>query len=181
VGRKRKTDGEPSPEDGRKAELLEKFRAMIPRMVRPSMNRVLLAQDRAWSQRTQAFLMGVSDDDRPWEQVAWLAATDVCGCGTPAEEVLDLFVTAVKGWNDPERLDKLLRVVANAFSRPRRPHRDYRGDETRQRRGTGLVRDQARRCRRVRAGASEPGTVAVPGPGNAPPSMASGSDTSACE
>jgi hypothetical protein len=177
----RQKTGEPSPEDRRKAELLEQFRGMIPRMVRPSANRVLLGPDSAWSQRTQAFLMGVSDDDRPWEQVAWLAATDTCGCGAPAEEVLDLFVWAARAWGDTEKTDKVLRVVANAYSKPRRPHRDFRGDETGQRRGTGLVRDQARRCRRVRAGGSEPGTVAVPGPRKAPPSMASGSDMSACE
>jgi hypothetical protein len=122
----RQKTGEPSPEDRRKAELLEKFRGMIQRMVPPNANRVLLAPESAWSQRTQAFLMGVSDDDRPWEQQAWLAATDACGCGTRAEEILDLFVTAVRAWDDPEKLDKVLRVVANAYSKPRRPHREFR-------------------------------------------------------
>jgi hypothetical protein len=122
----RQKAGEPSPEDRRKAELLEKFRGMIPRMVRPSANRVMLGPDPEWSLKTQSFLLGVPHDDRPWEQLAWLAATDVCGCGTPAEEVLDLFVSAVRAWDDPEKLDKVLRVVANAYSRPRRPHREFR-------------------------------------------------------
>jgi hypothetical protein len=126
VGRKRKTDGEPSPEDRRKAELLEQFRGMIPRMVRPSANRVMLAPDPEWSSKTRSFLLGVSDDDRPWEQLAWLAATDTHGCGVPAAEVLDLFVWAAGGWDDPEKLDKVLRVVANAYSKPRRPHREFR-------------------------------------------------------
>jgi hypothetical protein len=176
VGRRRKTDGDPSPEDRRKAEILAKLRDMIPEMKPPSANRVMLAPEKEWSFKTWSFLLGVPVDDRPWEQLAWLAATDVCGCGVPAEEVLDLFVNAVRAWDDPEKLDKVLRVVANAYSKPRRPHRDFRGDETGQRRGASLVRDQARRCRRVRAGGSEPGTVAVPGPGKAPPSMASEPD-----
>jgi hypothetical protein len=59
VGRKRKTDGEPSPEDRRKAELLEEFRRMIPRMVRPSANRVMLAPDPEWTFETRSFLRGV--------------------------------------------------------------------------------------------------------------------------
>jgi hypothetical protein len=126
VGRRRKTDDEPSPEDRRKADLLEQFRGMIPRMVRPSANRVMLAPEKEWSSKTRSFLLGVSDDDRPWEQQAWLAATDVCGCGADASEVLDLFVTAVRAWDDPEKLDKVLRVVANAYSKPRRPHREFR-------------------------------------------------------
>ena len=124
--RGRKTDSEPSPEDRRKAELLEEFRRMAPELKRPSMNRVMLASDPQWSFKTRSFLLGVSDDDRPWEQQAWLAATDVCGCGTPAEEILDLFVTAVRAWDDPEKLDKVLRVIANAYSKPRRPHREFR-------------------------------------------------------
>jgi hypothetical protein len=126
VGRKRKTDGEPSPEDRRKAELLEAFRRRIPDLKRPIMNRLMLASDPQWSFKTTNFLLGMSDDDRPWEQQAWLAATDVCGCGTPAEEILDLFVTAVRAWDDPEKLDKVLRVIANAYSKPRRPHREFR-------------------------------------------------------
>jgi hypothetical protein len=126
VGRRRKTDGEPSPEDRRKAELLERFRGMILRMVPPSMNRVMLAPDPQWSFKTQAFLLRMSDDDRPWEQQAWLAATDVCGCGTRAEEILDLFVWAAGAWGDAEKTDKVLRVVANAYSKPRRPHREFR-------------------------------------------------------
>jgi hypothetical protein len=130
MGKSRQKAGEPSPEDRLKAELLEKFRRVIPEMERPSANRVLLAPDSAWSQRTQSFLMGVSDDDRPWEQQAWLAATDVCGCGTRAEEILDLFVWAAGAWGDAEKTDKVLRVVANAYSKPRRPHRDFRRDET---------------------------------------------------
>jgi hypothetical protein len=133
VGRRRKTDGEPSPEDRRKAELLEKFRGMIPELKRPCTNRVLLAGEKEWTSRTRSFLLGVSVDDKPWEARAWLAATDVCGCGVPPEEILDLFVWAAGGFNDPERLDKVLRVVANAYSKPRRPHRDFRGDETGQR------------------------------------------------
>ena len=130
MGRRRKTDGEPSPEDRRKAELLEAFRRRIPDLKRPIMNRLMLASDPQWSFKTTNFLLGMSDDDRPWEQQAWLAATDVCGNGVAAEEVVDLFVTAVGGCDDPEKLDKVLAVLANAFSRPRRPHRDYRGDET---------------------------------------------------
>ena len=130
MGRRRKTDGEPSPEDRRKAELLEKFRGMIPELKRPSANRVMLAPEPEWSSKTRAFLLGVPDDRRPWEQLAWLAATDTCGCGVPAEEVLDLFIEATASWDDPEKLDKVLRVVANAFSKPRRPHRDFRGDGT---------------------------------------------------
>jgi hypothetical protein len=130
VGRKRKTDGELSPEDRRKAELLEKFRGMIPELKRPCTNRVMLAPDPQWSYKTQSFWLGVSDDPRAWEQQLWLAATDACGCGTPAEELLDLFVTAVRAWDVPEKLDKVMRVVANAYSKPRRPHRDYRGDGT---------------------------------------------------
>ena len=126
MGRRRNTDGEPSPEDRLKADLLEKFRRMIPEMERPSANRVLLAPDSAWSQKTKSFLMGVSDDDRPWEQVAWLAATDTCGCGERPEEILDLFIWAARAWDDPEKLDKVLRVVANAYSKPRRPHREFR-------------------------------------------------------
>jgi hypothetical protein len=126
VGRTRKTDGEPSLEDCRKAELLEKFRGMIPELQRPSMNRVMLAPEPEWSQKTKSFLMGVSDDDRPWEQLAWLAAVDVCGCGVPAEEVLDLFVWAAGGFDDAAKLDKVLRVIANAYSKPRRPHREFR-------------------------------------------------------
>jgi hypothetical protein len=126
VGQRRKTDGEPSPEDRRKAELLEQFRGMIPRMVRPSANRVMLAPEKEWSSKTRSFLLGVSDDDRPWEQQAWLAATDVCGNGVPAEEVLDLFVWAAGAWGDAEKTDKVLRVVANAYSKPRRPHREFR-------------------------------------------------------
>jgi hypothetical protein len=176
VGRRRKTDSEPSAEDLRKAELLEEFRRMIPELKRPSMNRVFFGSDPQWSFKTTNFLLGVSDDDRCWEQQMWLAASDTHGCGTPAEEILDLFVTAVAAWEDPEKIDKCLRVVANAYSKPRRPHRDYRGDETEQRQGTGLVRDQARRCRHVLAGGSGSGTAAVPGPGKAPPSIASEPD-----
>jgi hypothetical protein len=130
VGRRRKTDGEPSPEDRRKAEVLEKLRGMIPEMERPNANRVMLAPEKEWSSRTRAFLLGVADDDRAWEQQLWLAATDVCGCGAAPEEVLDLFVTAVAAWDVPEKLDKVMSVVANAYSKPRRPHRDYRGDGT---------------------------------------------------
>jgi hypothetical protein len=126
VGRRRKTDGEPSPEDRRKAELLEEFRRMIPEMKRPSATRVLLAGDMGWSSKTRAFLLRASDDSRPWPQQAWLAATDVAGCGTRAQEVLDLFVWAVGGFNDAAILDKCLRVVANAYSKPRRPHREFR-------------------------------------------------------
>jgi hypothetical protein len=37
-----------------------------------------------------------------------------------------LFVTAVRAWDDPEKLDKLLRVIANAYSKPRQPHREFR-------------------------------------------------------
>jgi hypothetical protein len=124
----RQKAGEPSPEDRLKAELLEKYRGMTPELKPPSANRVMLAADPAWSQKTKSFLMGMSDDDRPWEQQAWLAATDTCGCGTPAAEILDLFVWAVGGFDDPERLDTVLRSVANAYSKPRRPHRDYRRD-----------------------------------------------------
>ena len=126
MGRKRKTDGEPSPEDRRKAELLEQFRGVIPRMVRPSANRLMLAPDREWSFKTQSFLLGVPDDDRPWEQLAWLAATDVCGCGVPAHEILDIFVWAAGAWGDAEKTDKVVRVLANAYSKPRRPHREFR-------------------------------------------------------
>ena len=126
VGRRRKTDGDPSPEDRRKAEILAKLRDMIPEMKPPSANRVMLAPEKEWSFKTWSFLLGVPVDDRPWEQLAWLAATDVCGCGVPAEEVLDLFVNAVRAWDDPEKLDKVLRVVANAYSKPRRPHREFR-------------------------------------------------------
>jgi hypothetical protein len=124
----RQKAGEPTLEDRRKAELLDQFRNMIPRLVRPSMNRVMLASDDPhWSFKTRSFLLGMSSDNRPWQQQAWLAATDVCGCGTPAaEEVLDLFVTAVRAWDDREKLDKLLRVLANAYSKPRRPHREFR-------------------------------------------------------
>ncbi len=171
----RQKAGEPSPEDRRKAELLEKFRSMIPEMKRPSTNRVMLAPDSMWSYKTRSFLLGVSDDHRPWEQQAWLAATDTCGCGADAEEILDLFVTAVRGWDDPERLDKVLRIVANAYSQPRRPHRDFRREgcdvphcspgagghdrgslSPEQQRGTGLVRAD---------------TSAVLEPGRTPPSM----------
>jgi hypothetical protein len=130
VGRRRKTDGEPSPEDRRKAELLEQFRGMIPELKRPCTNRVMLAPDPQWSFKTRSFLLGVPDDDRPWEQQAWLAATDVCGCGDRAEDVIDLFIWAARAWDDPEKLNKCLRVLANAYSKPRRPHRDFRGDET---------------------------------------------------
>ena len=130
MNRRRNTDGEPSPEDRYKAELLEKLRGMVPGMKRPSANRVMLAPDRRWSFKTQSFLLGVSDDDRPWEQQAWLAATDTHGCGVTAEEVLDLFVWAAGAWGDAEKTDKVLRVVANAYSKPRRPHRDFRGDGT---------------------------------------------------
>ena len=130
MGRTRKTDGEPSPEDRRKAELLEQFRGMIAELKRPNLNRVMLAPEKEWTSKTRSFLLGASDDDRPWEVRAWLAACDVCGNGVAAEEVLDLFVTAVGAWGDPEKLDKVLRVIANAYSKPRRPHRDYRGDET---------------------------------------------------
>ena len=127
MARTRKTDGEPSPEDRRKAEILAKLRGLIPELKRPNANRVMLAPEKEWSSKTTSFLLGVSDDDRPWEQQAWLAATDVCGCGGgDASEVLDLFITAVRAWDDPEKLDKVLRVVANAFSRPRRPHREFR-------------------------------------------------------
>jgi hypothetical protein len=127
VGRRRKTNGEPSPEDRRKAELLEEFRRKIPELKRPCMNRVMLvSDDPRWSFKTRSFLLGMSDDDRPWEQQCWLAATDVCGCGTPAEEVLDLFVWAARAWGDAEKTDKVLRVVANAYSKPRRPHREFR-------------------------------------------------------
>jgi hypothetical protein len=125
VGRRRKTDGEPSPEDRRKAELLEQLRGMVTRIERPSMNRVMLAPDPQWSFKTRSFLLGVSDDDRPWEQQAWLAATDVSGCGERAEDVIDLFIWAARAWDDPEKLDKVLRVVANAYSKPRRPHREF--------------------------------------------------------
>jgi hypothetical protein len=176
----RQKTGEPSPEDRRKAELLEEFRRMIPELKRPGMNRVMLASDPQWSFKTRSFLLGVSDDDRPWEQQTWLAATDVCGCGTPAEEVLDLFVTACRAWGDAEKTDKIMRVIANAYSKPRRPHRDFRGEHRNvphrspgagahprgslwpdQQRGTGLV---------------GPDTAAVPGPGKVPPSMASEPD-----
>ena len=101
---------------------------MVSGMKRPGMNRIMLAPEPQWSYKTRSFLLGVSDDNRPWEQQAWLAATDTCGCGARAEEVLDLFVTAVRGWDDPEKLDKCLRAVANAYCKPRRPHRDFRGD-----------------------------------------------------
>jgi hypothetical protein len=131
MSKSRQKAGEPSPEDRRKAELLEKFRGMVTRMVRPSANRVMLAPDPEWSFKTRAFLLRMSDDDRPWEQLAWLAATDVCGCGVPAEEVLDLFVWAAGAWDDPEKLDKVLRVVANAYSKPRRPHREFRRPQER--------------------------------------------------
>ena len=131
MGKSRQKAGEPSPEDRLKAELLEKFRRVIPEMERPSANRVLLAPDSAWSQKTKSFLMGVSDDDRPWEQVAWLAATDTCGCGERPEEILDLFIWAARAWDDPEKLDKVLRVVANAYSKPRRPHREFRRPQER--------------------------------------------------
>ena len=124
----RQKAGEPSPEDRRKAELLEKFRCMVPAMERPSANRVMLAPDPEWSFKTRSFLLGVPDDDRPWEQLAWLAATDTCGCGADAEEILDLFVTAVRAWGDPEKIDKVVRIVANAYSKPRVPHRDFRGE-----------------------------------------------------
>ena len=130
MGRRRKTDGEPSPEDRRKAEILAKLRGLIPELKRPNANRVMLAPEKEWTSKTRSFLLGVSDDHRPWPMQAWLAATDVCGNGVAAEEVVDLFVTAVGGCDDPEKLDKVLAVLANAFSRPRRPHRDYRGDET---------------------------------------------------
>jgi hypothetical protein len=130
MSRRRKTDGEPSPEDRRKAELLEHFRGLVPAMERPSANRVMLAPDSMWSYKTRSFLLGVSDDRRPWEQQAWLAATDTCGCGVPAEEILDLFIWATASWDDPEKLDKTLRIVANAYSEPRRPHREYGRDET---------------------------------------------------
>ncbi len=186
MNRRRKTDGEPSPEDLLKAELLEKFRGMSPEMKRPSANRVMLAADPAWSQKTKSFLMGMSDDNRPWEQQAWLAATDTCGCGTPAAEILDLFVWAVGGFDDPERLDTVLRSVANAYSKPRRPHREFRGGGTggipedrsgpSSNGGTGLEGDRDRRRRVLDAGGSGPGMAAVPGPGRAPRSMASGSD-----
>jgi hypothetical protein len=53
VGRRRKTDGEPSPEDRRKAELLEQFRGRIPRMVHPSANRVMLAPEHVPEAETQ--------------------------------------------------------------------------------------------------------------------------------
>ena len=126
MGRRRKTDGDPSPEDRRKAEILAKLRDMIPEMKPPSANRVMLAPDPEWSSKTQSFLLGVPDDDRPWEQLAWLAATDVCGCGVPAHEILDIFVWAAGAWGDAEKTDKVLRVVANAYSKPRRPHREFR-------------------------------------------------------
>jgi hypothetical protein len=161
LGRRRKTDGELSPEDRRKAEILEQLRGMIPELERPCMNRVfLVSDDPRWSFKTRSFLLRVSDDDRPWEQRAWLAATDTCACGTPAEEVLDLFVWAAGAWGDAAKTDTVARVLANAYSKPRRPHRDFRRDETGQRRGAGLVGDQARHCQRVRAGGSGPGTVA---------------------
>ena len=53
MGRRRKTDGEPSPEDRRKAELLGRFRDVIPRMVRPSANRVMLAPEHVPEAETQ--------------------------------------------------------------------------------------------------------------------------------
>ena len=143
MGRRRKTDGEPSPEDRRKAELLEQFRGMIAELKRPNLNRVMLAPEKEWSSKTKSFLLGVSDDDRPWEQLAWLAATDVCGCGVPAEEVLDLFVWAAGAWDDPEKLDKVLRVVANAYSKPRRPHREFRRPQE-QRDSEAIARMEAR-------------------------------------
>ena len=126
----RQKTGEPSPEDRRKAEILAKLRGLIPELKRPNANRVMLAPEKEWTSKTRSFLLGVSDDHRPWPMQAWLAATDVCGNGVAAEEVVDLFVTAVGAWGDPEKLDKVLRVIANAYSKPRRPHRDYRGDET---------------------------------------------------
>jgi hypothetical protein len=123
----RKKAGDPSPDDLVKAELVEKFRTALAGMRRPSSNRVLLGGwDDQWSYKTCLFLQGMSDDGRPWEQQAWLASSDLHGCGVPAEDVLDLLVQAVGAWDDEAKREKILRVVANAYSKARTPHRSYR-------------------------------------------------------
>ncbi len=159
----RRKTGEPSPEDRRRVELLEKFRGMIPEMKRPSANRVKVAPEPEWSYKTRSFLLGVSDDYRPWEQLAWLAATDVCGCGVPAEEVLDLFVTAVRAGRPGETRQGPGRRRERVFQAPAAASRLSR------RWGTGLVGAGLADVRHVRAGGSGPGTAAVQGPGKPHP------------
>ena len=126
----RKKAGEPSPEDRRKAELLEKFRSMIPELKRPSTNRVMLAPEPEWSQKTKSFLMGVPDDHRPWPQAG------MAGRGRRCVRLRRswrrgsswTFSSGPPGASTTRRkLDMVLRIViANAYSEPRRPHREFR-------------------------------------------------------